>query len=209
MDVSSIVTFDLLVRRLRHLSLEKVRRLLRRLWSISVEERIYRMSARDAFLLPDSDLLRKDCDTDLRLFRRVVPGVFAEGLRAEWERRRAAGEHCYTRVEDDVLVSYGWMIERQLHSWLSCVQQGFEFPPNSAVVYDLYTDPKFRQSCYYQVGLAKSVRDAAAVPGTEWIYVTVLAGDRVPRWWVERLGFAYVCSLYYKRLLWKTKKWQS
>lgn len=167
------------------------------------------MRASDALLMPDSDLMRKDHDADLRLFREATQGVSAKARLAEWEQRRSAGEHCYTHVQDDVLVSYGWMIERQAHSWLSNVQQGFEFPPNSAVVYDFYTDPDFRQSGYYQSGVAKAVHDAATVPGTEWIYVTVLAEDRVPRWWVERLGFTYVCSLYYKRTLWKTKKWQS
>ena len=133
------------------------------------------MSASDALRLPDSDLLRKDCDADLRLFRSVVPGVFAEALPAEWEQRRAAREHCYTRVEDGVLVSYVWMIERQLHSWLSCVRQGFEFPPDSAVVYDLYTDPKFRQSCYYQSSAGHPLQSALTSITLTWSGLLVSA----------------------------------
>jgi hypothetical protein len=207
--VGSTTRLGLLRQRLGHLTLAKIRNRLRRLWGYSVEERIYRISAHDALLMPDTDLLRKDCVEDLKLYRSSAPGVSEDAMRESFLKRRSAGEHCYTRVEDGVLVSYGWMIERQKRSSLSEVQQEYEFPPNTAVIYDLYTDPRYRQSGFYQACFAKTLRDAATIPGTEWIYVTVLTSNRVPLWWVERLGFSLVCSIHYERKLWTSKKWQS
>jgi hypothetical protein len=39
--------------------------------------------------------------------------------------------------------------------------------------------------------------------------MTVRADDRVPRWWVERLGAHYCESYFYRRVLWREEKWRS
>lgn len=190
---------------LRRFTFKKLGRRLRRMVFEQSEERIYRMTPAEALQLPNRGLARKDCIEDLRL----VSTDAREAQIEEWQKRLRSGEHCYSFAKNDHLLSYGWMIERQAACYLPQVRMHFDFPSNSAVIYDFYTDPEHRQSNFYQMALIQALHDAANIPDTEWIYSAVLADDSTPRWWVERLGFTYECSLFYKRTLWRANKWRS
>ena len=54
-----------------------------------------------------------------------------------------------------------------------------------------------------------AMQDAAQIPGTQWIYLSILASDTVPRWWVERLDMEYCGGASYKRILWWRKTCRS
>lgn len=193
--------------RLQRLTLKKLVRRIRRLLFEQAEDRMYRMTPAEALQLPNPALTRKDSLEDLQLVS--PPDKSREAQIEEWQKRLRSGEHCYTITRNGALVSYGWMIERQVRCYLPQVSQYFDFPPNSAVLYDFYIDLEHRRSNFYQASLIEALHDAANTPGTEWIYCAVLADDAVPRWWVERLGFTYLCSHFYKRVLWRTRKWRS
>lgn len=193
----------------RRLTLKKVVRRLRRVWSFEREERVYFMLPADALQLPAKNLLHKDCWEDLSLYRADPLGPSKEERLQQWRGRFARGEHSFTLADGGELVVWGWIIERQARAHMSEVHQDFDLPPNSAVLYDFYVAPGKRQSAHYQAALLQALRDAALVPGTEQIIVSVDGADEAPRWWVERMGFQHFCSLYYSRTLWWSKTWRT
>jgi hypothetical protein len=198
----------ILLRRLRHLSWKKIKAHVRRLFYCETEERIYRMSAADALKLALDPEIHRDRWEDLASFVPAEPGDSLSARLEEWKRRLKDGQHVYTRMENGKLAAFGWMIERQQVSWLAQQKQSVELPPDCAVTYDFYSLPQYRNRNYYPHLLMHTFHDAALVPGTQWIHTGVTAEDKVPRWWVERLGCKYLESYCYRRVLWREKKWR-
>src|SRR4051812_45167491 len=89
-------------------------------------------------------------------------------------RRFEEGHHFYSRVENGVLLHYGGLIDRQTKNFFMEVGQEFSFPPGTAVLYNLYTDPLARGLGYYQAALRQMIQDAVADPETRHIYISVL-----------------------------------
>ena len=91
---------------------------------------------------------------------------------------------------------------------LDWVKQAVDLPDGSAVIYDFYTLPEYRHRDFYQRLLMHAMQDAARMPGTQWIALSILGNDTVPRWWVERFGMEFTGSYFYRRVLWLSKKWR-
>ncbi len=106
-----------------------------------------------------------------------------------------AGVHPYTIVRDGVLVHYGWLTERTKRSFITEVQHAYDYPPNSAVMWDFYTRPSHRGQGLYSQSLKQILDDASKIPGTDYIYVAVLADNVASRKAIERVGFEYHESL--------------
>jgi hypothetical protein len=101
------------------------------------------------------------------------------------------------------------MIERQSSFFLTDVRQQMDSGSAGRSVRLLH-GARVPQSGFLPAVAVHSVRHtAASVPGIRWIYMTVRADDRVPRWWVERLGAHYCESYFYRRVLWREEKWRS
>ena len=197
-----------LVSRLKRLSWEKVRRRARRTFYHFAEDRIYRVPVEEALEFEEVPEFHFDSWDDLQTYV-PGPGESREALLTLWRGRLDAGEHVYTRTENGCLATYGWMIERQSSCFLTDVRQQMDMPEAPAVLYDFFTAPEFRNRDFYPQLLVHSVRHtAASVPGIRWIYMTVRADDRVPRWWVERLCAHYYESYFYRRVLWREEKWR-
>ena len=80
------------------------------------------------------------------------------------------------------------------------MQQGFEFPEHSAVLYDFYTDPDERGRGLYQRTIQRIIQDALQrIEGLRYVYISVLADNRPSRHVIEKLGFDYQCSLFLNR----------
>jgi CelD/BcsL family acetyltransferase involved in cellulose biosynthesis/GNAT superfamily N-acetyltransferase len=105
--------------------------------------------------------------------------------------RVLSGVHSYSVVKDDHLVHYGWLTEKSAPSFITEVQHSYEYPPNSAVMWDFYTHPAYRGQGLYSQTLKQILSDAAANPGTEFIYIAVLADNVASRKAIERVGFVY------------------
>ena len=200
---------DRLARFWRRLTWNAVKRRIAIALRYEAEERTYRMSRAEAADLPADTDFARDRWADLDLFVPSEPRHVREDVLSDWRQRRARGEHVYTRVEDGRLAAYGWVVDRQTTMRLAWVKQAVELPRNSAVIYDFYTLPEYRHRDFYQRMLMHAVQDAARIPGIEWICLSVLASDRVPRWWVERIGMPYCGSYFYRRVLWRQKTWQT
>ena len=123
------------------------------------------------------------------------------------EERLASGEHCYTYVENGVLVHYGWLADHRERTYMGEVHLSWTLPPGSAVVYDFYTHPRFRGRGMYASSLGRMIRDAAAIPGLGAVYICVLADNAPSRRVIERLGFVYDRSFYERRRLAGVRRW--
>lgn len=123
------------------------------------------------------------------------------------EERLANGDHCYTYVENGILVHYGWLADHRERTYMGEVHLSWTLPPGSAVVYDFYTHPRFRGRGMYASSLGRMIRDAAAIPGLGAVYICVLADNAPSRRVIERLGFVYDRSFYERRRLAGVRRW--
>jgi hypothetical protein len=167
------------------------------------------MKAEDALLLPSRGIMRRNQIQDLELSRSFAEEEFMtrEEVRSMWQDRIRQGQHVFTFVKDDLLICYGWMIERQTHTFVLKGHR-IDLPPGSANIYNFYTDPEYRQSDYYPNALIEAFQAAAKIPDTSRIYFTVPAELTIPRWWVERLGSIHEATYFYDRFLWRTRVWK-
>ena len=180
-----------------------VRRTVRWGWH-SCEYHIYRKAAGEV-LQPSIGAprrMRRDCLEDLLCYKAVEtwqPSLF-EFLQSAMQRLEE-GEHVYTMAEDGVLVHYGWLIERQEVAYFPEVDQKFQMPPHSAVLYDYFTHQSWRGHGLYQCSLREMALDAANIPETEFIYISVVASNAPSRHSIEKAGFEYQSSLYRKAVV--------
>jgi CelD/BcsL family acetyltransferase involved in cellulose biosynthesis/GNAT superfamily N-acetyltransferase len=163
------------------------------------EFRVYRLPALGKPSVPEEDGIVCNRIGHLLQFAQTEPWLSRQSFLARALKRLENGERIYTIAEDGLLLHYGWLCDRQKESFFTEVEAGFTFPDNSAVLYDYYTHPAARGQGYYQRSIARMIADASAVPGTEWIYISVLADNGASRHVIEKLGFAYQGSLYLKK----------
>jgi CelD/BcsL family acetyltransferase involved in cellulose biosynthesis/GNAT superfamily N-acetyltransferase len=169
----------------------------RRVWS-STEMRFYRM---EAFLVKScaNSIARKDSLRDLLCYEPADQGERSkQSFLSDVMTRIESGVHSYTVVRDNRLVHYGWLTDRSKQSFITEVQHSYQYPPNSAVMWDFYTHPASRGQGLYSQSLKQIMSDAAAQPGTEFIYIAVLADNAPSRKAIERAGFVYHESIVRK-----------
>ena len=170
------------------------RRLRQRLWS-TTEMRFYRVEAKQ--IQPClSRVANTDSLCDLLSYQPFEEHdhsrtSFLSGALS----RIDAGVHPYTVVRDGVLVHYGWLTPRTKQSFITEVQHAYDYPPNSAVMWDFYTRPSHRGQGLYSQSLKQILDDASKIPCTEYIYIAVLADNIASRKAIERAGFQYHESL--------------
>ncbi len=172
------------------------------------ELRIYSYDATAAQALAAPAVMRRDHVPDILAYR---PQLASEATVQEFLRhcleRLEEGQHCYTRVEDGVLAHYGWLIDRQERSYMVEVGQVLLLPPDSAVLYNFYTRQSARGRGYYQAALRQMVGDAARIPGTKQIWISVLADNGASRHTIEKVGFTYRFSFFERRTLGRVSRW--
>jgi len=188
-----------LVRGLERLSPGAVMRRLGRLgqWVAHTQEsRVYRIDAGSVTPPAADALMRVDEPADLLAFTPRETWQSCAAFLADGIERLSLGEHLYSRVEDGLLVHYGWLADRQASSFFPEIGASYEYPAGSAVLYDFYTDPSARGRGYYQRSLRQMIADAAARPGVEHIYISVRAENAPSRHVIEKAGFQYEASLF-------------
>ena len=166
----------------------------RRLWS-STEMRLYRARAEDIDKLAPKNFQR-DSIRDLLCYEAGAEGRPRQSFLSDVMARLASGIHPYSMVRDNILVHYGWLTERSKQSFMTEVQHPYQYPPNSAVMWDFYTHPAYRGQGLYSQSLRQIMSDAAGIPGTEFVYIAVLADNRASRKVIEKSGFTYHESIF-------------
>jgi CelD/BcsL family acetyltransferase involved in cellulose biosynthesis len=171
------------------------------------ELRIYRMAAGDV----------GERRHDPRVHANMIDALLAFEPGDSWQTRQGylsaalarleAGERAYTIAGDDGRLAHsGWLVPRQQQSRMSEVEQTLQLPPNSATLYDFYTDPANRGRGLYGATIDHILVDAFADPALEYAYISVLADNLASRKVIERAGFQYLGSFHWQRSLGRVRK---
>jgi RimJ/RimL family protein N-acetyltransferase len=167
----------------------------RQLWH-RAELRIYCCPGATIDALPRPGRLRRDCPGDLKHYQRTdADQLSPDRYRAVAERRLEAGHHLFTLIENDLLIHYGWLADRQERAEDVVVGQVFFPLPESACLYDFYTHPSARNRGLYYQSLCQVLHDVRdrATAGRAYIYI--YQHNRVSTHVALKAGFEYVGSL--------------
>lgn len=193
------------LRRVKPSSLPK--KLLQKVWD-RTEFRVYVYSPEDVKQLPHPQTMVVNDLNALIAFEPMTEYQTRQGFLERALQQIEADQRCYTLVENDCLIHYGWLGFRQTKSRLSEVEQEFVYDePENAVLYDFFTHPQARGRGLYQQALYQILHDVAAVPGIKKIYIMVLADNGPSRHVIEKVGFKYQGSLFRQRRFGKTTNW--
>jgi len=173
------------------------------------ECRIYSISVDEIKSLNQPNTMNRNSISDLLKYQPVeawqdTTSQFHEKVLGNFEK----GIHSYSCSNEDTLLHYGWLLERQNVSHVFEVDQKFDLLPNSAVLFDYYTHPEARGKGLYQKSILQGLHDAQTIPGTQRVYIGVLADNKPSRHVIEKLGFNYQGSLFKETLFGRSKKWQ-
>lgn len=175
-----------------------VRILKRCIWG-TTEMRFYRLPASEITQRDGDPAIARDSLSDLLCYE---PAEASQAAKQQFllaaMKRIEAGVHVYTHVQDGRLVHYGWLTPRESKSFITEVGCGYEFPPNTSVMWDFYTLPACRGQGLYSRSLRRILGDAAAIAGTEFVYIAVPANNWPSRRAIEKAGFKYHDSIVRK-----------
>lgn len=160
-----------------------------------VECCIYHMDAASAARAEVVDEFAVDRIEDLLLFVPMESWQTRRDFLRDASARLAEGHHVVTRVEDCRLVAYGWLVPRQSRSFVSEIRHAVEFPPNSSVTYDYRTHSAARGRGLQRSALATALRLAASNPGTQHLWIGVLADNGPSRHNCVKMGWRHHASL--------------
>lgn len=134
---------------------------------------------------------------DLAGFEQTERWLTRESFLTEAKRRiEEDGMLLYTVVAHGVLVHYAWLVPRQSRSWFPYVQQYYDYPENTAVLFNAYTHPAARGTGLHSRSMMRRVRDGATQPGARWIYTAIESHNRISRATAARCGLECVDVLY-------------
>ncbi len=173
------------------------------------ELRLYSFDASRANEIEAAGPVRRDSLEDLLLYQPAESWLPREKLLSEALRQIEDGNHVYSCAEDGRLLHFGWLIERQTKSFAAEVHQEHHFPPDSAVLFGFYTVPSARGRGLYARSLCTILRDAAAIPGTKKVYISVLADNTPSRHVIEKVGFTYEGSLFEEVRFGAARQWKT
>lgn len=133
------------------------------------------------------------------------PWITKQHLASEALKRFSQGEILYTITKDGVLAHYGWMTRGGKTHRFTVVNMSFESPPDSIILYNFYTDPKFRGQGLYQKNLRQMLSDSAGA-GCKEVYIGANQTNIPSRHVIEKMGFSLFCTFSSRRFLWIRKK---
>ena len=174
-----------------------------------LETRVYSMSREAALSLPAESRMHKDDLSSLLEFRADSGWRSRQLFLSESLKKIEKGEHVYTLVADGMLAHYGWLIEEQRTNRFPEVGLECAFPAGTAVLYDFFSHPAARGKGYYQSSLRQMARDAANLPGTQRILISVMADNGPSRHVIEKVGFQYIGSLFLEQKLGRVRRWST
>ncbi len=181
------------IEQVRRLRLGTVKNLSQKL-SGKIEYRVYVYPANAARTENQLHSVNKDCLNDLLLFQPVDSRQTRQDFLSLCLTRLEAGQHVYTRVEQDCLVEVCWLVERQEKLVLGDLNQEYVFEPDSAMIHDYWLDPSSRDRTNSRALLQQILNDALFIYGAKQVYITAMADDP----WrdaIESTGFTYSQSI--------------
>ena len=122
-------------------------------------------------------------------------------------KRLESEDDVYTITINNCLAFYSWMNLNKTHSFFTDVKQAFNFPEGSAVMFDAYTNPKFRRRGLYQIAIAHMIHRAFTNNKVSYFYGCSLATNFPSCHTFEKMGFQYQGSCFLQRRFGFEKKW--
>ena len=174
------------------------------------ECRMYSFDVRKLRVMDNPKLMNVDSISDLLKFRPVegwqeTTNQFHQKVLGNFE----TGVHSYSLSDENDLLHYGWLIERQEISQVYEIGQEFKLPKNAGVLFDYYTHPKARGRDLYQKSILQGLHDAAKIESTERVFIGVMADNAASRHVIEKLGFNYEGSLFEETKFGRIRRWQN
>lgn len=121
--------------------------------------------------------------------------------------RLEAGDTCFTRVENGVLVHYGWMGWRKSLP-MEEVSQEEKLERESIVLYDFFTHPSFRGRGCYQTALNEALSGLQDLPAGTPIHINVAANNQPSRRVIEKIGFVLWGCYFERKVLHRVRRWK-
>lgn len=143
------------------------------------------------------DELHLNCLEDLECFQQTERWLPREAFIKEARRRvDEEGMRLYTAVAKGLLVHYGWLVPRQQRSWFPYVQQHYDYPDGTAVLFNAYTHPAARGTGLHTRSMMRRIADGAAQSGARWVYTAIESHNQASRAVAARCGFKCVDVLF-------------
>lgn len=193
---------------IKHMQLKKLASTFHRLLFEFVEFRIYQRTLRSSDFAPSGGQMKINQLSDLIKFEPSESWQTKEMFMAESLQRLERGEQVYTYASNERLFHFGWLVGQQHEAYFTEVQQRFQYPEGTAVLYDFYTNPDARGQGLYQKTLSQMLSDVSKLDGVRQVYISVRADNKPSRHVIEKLGFEYQSSLFHLRVLGISKKWR-
>jgi GNAT superfamily N-acetyltransferase len=192
--------------RCKRITLQKI---FLKLWKLIYEDRnyLYYRLKRDGLPIMeerDSDIKVQHLE-DLSKYSGSNPWITKQNLISEASKRISDGEILYTITKDGILAHYGWMTKGGKTHRFTVVDMTFDSPKNSIILYDFYTDPKFRRQGLYQRNLRQMLSDSYEA-GCKEVYIGSNQINIPSRRAIEKVGFSLYCIFSSKRILWMNEK---
>jgi CelD/BcsL family acetyltransferase involved in cellulose biosynthesis/ribosomal protein S18 acetylase RimI-like enzyme len=171
------------------------------------EMRIYSFEAARVADFNESPGIRRDVLEDLLDYQAAEPGESRQAFLSTALARIEDGFHVYTYARNSCLQHYGWLAERQEKLVFGEGEQEFRLPAQSAYLFDFHTSPRARGRGFFTLSLQTMLQDAARVPGTEKIFLSVLADNSPARHVIEKVGFMHECSVFQEVRFGRARTW--
>jgi RimJ/RimL family protein N-acetyltransferase len=174
---------------------------------IAREFRVYRIDRSRAQSFQADARVQRNSLSDLLCFEPAESWQSRDDFLSAALTRLEQGESAYTVNIDSRLAHSGWMAFNQAESYMPEVDQTLKLPPGSVVLYDFYSQPKFRAQGLYRATLAHMLHTAFTKQDTQYAYMCVLADNLPSRHVIEALGFEHQGSFFWESRFGEVKKW--
>lgn len=167
---------------------------------------VYRMDRNKAQSLLVDSAFKVNSEGDIFCFQQTERWLNRDSFIAEARRRISNAIRIYTITNNDIILHYGWLVSHQERDWFPYIQQYFDFPLKTAVLFNFYTHPTARGRGLYQRAMARMAHDAARIENAEHVFIAVESHNRSSRHAVEKVGFQSVAIPYLRQHFGRTTR---
>ncbi len=150
---------------------------------------------------------REDTIEDFLHYTGSIWHASRQAMMTEARRRLGRGEHCVTALVDGVLAYYAWVQVEPPTIEVPEVGFSYRLPPQSAVAYDSYTEPRLRGHGLHRWGDRYRVRWAARL-GARQIFSAVADSNVPSKRAKEAAGYRPFTHVVRVRRLGRSRTWE-
>ena len=119
--------------------------------------------------------------------------------------RFANGETLYSIMIDNLLAHWGWLTKGGKTHFFTEVDMTCDSLPNTYILYDFYTEPKYRRKKLYLINMIEMINDSFE-NGADEVFIGVRRDNFPSRKAIEKVGFKLYQTFINRRILFYSKK---